>query len=372
MEENQPIVIDNGSRLCKVGFSGENYPLDIFPSIIGIPKYKDILLGVNQKDTYIGDEAQTKRGVLSIRYPIENGVIRNWDDMEKIWKYILYNQLRVLPSEHPILHIESPLNSKSNREKLSQIMFESFEIPSLYIGISSILSLYASGRTTGLVLEIGDGVTSALPIYEGFSLLNSIQRLHLAGRDITNYLIQTLQERGYSFSTTSERELINNIKEKLAFVSQDFQQSILNYKEEEISYELPDGQNLIIGNERFRCSEVLFQPSLLGNESPGIHELTNYSIMKCDFNIRKHLYGNIILSGGSTLLPGIGDRLKNEIKLLSPLSTNILKIITPTTDLKYSSWIGGSILASLSTFEEMWISKDQYNEYGASIVNIKC
>ncbi|KAM9990447.1 hypothetical protein ACTFIY_006494 [Dictyostelium cf. discoideum] len=239
MEGNQPIVVDNGSGLCKVGFSGEDYPLDIFPTIIGVPKYKDILFGVNQKDTYIGDGAQIKR------------------------------------------------------EKLSQVMFESFGIPSLYIGISSILSLYASGRTTGLVLEIGDGVTSASPIYQVISLVNSIERLDLAGRDITNYLMQILQERGYSFSTTSEREIINNIKDKLAFVSQDFQQSIVDNnkkEEEEISYELPDGQNLIIGNERFRCSEVLFQPSILGNESPGIHELTNYSIMKCDFNIRKHLY----------------------------------------------------------------------------------
>ncbi|KAN0050670.1 hypothetical protein ACTA71_003815 [Dictyostelium dimigraforme] len=367
MEENQPIVIDNGSSLCKVGFAGNIYPFNIFPSIVGVPKYTSILLGVNQKDKYIGDEAQTKRGILSIRYPIEHGIIKNWDDMEIIWKHIFYNQLRVSSNQHSMLHIEPPLNPKSNREKLGEIMFESFGIPSLYIEVSSILSLYATGRTTGLVLEIGDGVTSALPIYGD---------IHYQ-IDITDYLIKILEERGYLITTTIA-EIIRTIKEKFAFVSQDFQnnniqRSISNYNgdNKEISYELPDGQRLIIGNERFLCSEVLFQPSILGNESPGIHELTNYSIMKCDANIRKDLYGNIVLSGGSTLLPGFENRLENELRILSPFSTRNIKIITPSIDLKYSSWIGGSILSSLSIFQEMWISKDEYYEYGPSIFHRK-
>merc|ERR1711861_64844 len=231
----------------------------------------------------------------------------------------------VAPEEHPVLLTEAPKNPKANRERMTQIMFETFNTPAMYVNIQAVLSLYASGRTTGCGLD-------------------------LAGRDLTEHLMKILTERGYSFSTTAEQEIVRDMKEKLTYVALDYDaemKSCENSSSVEKSYELPDGQVVVVGSERFRCPEVLFKPEDMGKEMEGVHTCTYQTIMKCGVDIRKDLYSNVVLSGGTTMFPGIGERMTKELTALAP-STMKIKVIAPP-ERKYSVWIGGSILSSLST-----------------------
>uniref|UniRef100_A0A0D3CS68 Actin n=1 Tax=Brassica oleracea var. oleracea TaxID=109376 RepID=A0A0D3CS68_BRAOL len=342
-EEIQPLVVDNGTGMVKAGFAGDDAPRAVFPSIIGRPRDAGVIVGMEQKDVYIGDEAHSKRGILILKYPIEHGIVSDWDDMEKILHHTFYNELRVAPEEHPMLLTEAPHNPKANRERITRIMFETFDVPATYVAIQAVLSLYGGGRTTGIVLDSGDGVSHTAPIYEGYALLHAINRLDLAGRDLSDALRNILTERGYTFTTSAEIEIeVETAKSSSAI---------------EKTYELPDGQVITIAAERFRCPEVFFQPYFVGMEAPGIHETTYNSIMNCDVDIRKDLYG-------------IADRRSKEITALAPINMKI-KVVAPP-ERKYSVWIGGSILASLSTFQHMWISKAEYEESGPAIVHRKC
>jgi len=372
-EEVTAVVIDNGSGTCKAGFAGDDAPRSVFSTVVGRPKVPGIMIGLDQKEVYVGEEAQQKRGVLKIEQPIEHGIVSNWDDMEKVWHHTLYSELRVSPEEHPILMTEASLNPKLNREKMTQIMFEVFNVPCLYVNVQAVLALYSSGRTTGVVLDSGEGISHTVPIYEGYAIPHAIQKILLAGRDLTEYLREILKERGLAFTTPAELEIVRDIKETMTVVVSDFNEAMKDAEEShacEKNYELPDGRKILIGNERFRCPEILFNPSLAGHDLEGVHKYCFDSVMKCDNDVRKDLFANIILSGGSTLFEAMGERLWQEIHNLTP-SNGRIKVLAPPERL-YSVWLGGSILASLSTFQTMWITKQEYDENGPNIIHRKC
>ena len=344
------VVIDNGTGFIRAGFGGEDVPRSVFPSVIGYH---------NHKAHYVGDEAQNKRDILSLRYPIEYGIITDCDGMEKLWHHTFYNELQVNPTEYPTLLIESCFN-QPNRDKMVEMMFETFNVPATYVMNSARLSLYYSGRTTGVTVNIGDGVCSVMPVYDGYFLPHaSFQQQNISGRELTDYLARLLVEEGHGISVV--KKYACEIKEKLCYVVPN------NQIADGVSkpYELQDGTIISVTDKcRYLCPEALFQPNLLGMSSGGVHETTYNCIMKCDKDIREYMFSNIVLSGGSTLFPGFAKRLQNEITALAPPTMKVKVIALPPWERKILSWFGGSLIASLSTFQQTWITKQKYEEFG--------
>eukprot|EP01054_Gregarina_sp_Poly1_P003412 Gregarina_sp_Poly_1__3411@NODE_198_length_11566_cov_244_091399_g177_i0_p6_GENE_NODE_198_length_11566_cov_244_091399_g177_i0NODE_198_length_11566_cov_244_091399_g177_i0_p6_ORF_typecomplete_len371_score45_15Actin/PF00022_19/1_5e118MreB_Mbl/PF06723_13/9_2e07_NODE_198_length_11566_cov_244_091399_g177_i015912703 len=368
MEGSTPAVIDNGSGMVKAGLAGWDAPSSVFPSIVGKPKHKNAMLGVATKDFYVGSEAQRMRGVLQLSYPIEHGIITNWDNMEKIWSHAFFEELQISPSEHPLLLTEAPMNPKSNRERMLQMIFETFEACAAYVAIQAMLSLYATGRVSGVVLDAGDGVSHTVPVFEGFPMNHATNRVNLAGRDVTHFLGTLLTRRGHSFTTSAELEIVRDMKEKLCYVALDLQTEVQRPQAEITkTFELPDGNILELDTELCTAPEALFDPTLMGQEKPSLHSALFGSIMKCDVDVRRDLYVNVVLSGGSTLIPGLCERLAQDLESLAP--SNISVKISAPPERQYSVWIGGSILSGLNSFHDMWINKADYEEQGPAIVH---
>ncbi|MFX1252204.1 MAG: actin, cytoplasmic 2 [Promethearchaeota archaeon] len=367
----RPLIVDNGTGLSKIGYSGEDQPRSVFPTLIGYPRFQSVMSDVEHyvREYYIGEEAMSYRGVLKLIYPIEHGIVTDWDAMEKLWYYTLHNDLRVNPSEHSVLLTEAPLNPERNRIKMAEIFFETFNVPAMYVSMQAVLSLYASGRTTGLVVDVGDGVMHIVPIYEGFAVTHAIERVDIAGRDITDYLRRLLRQRGYPLPNSAGREIVRDIKERLCYVTLDPERELQlaeRVKGLEKRYTLPDGETLTIGPERFLAPEVLFNPAVIGREEQSLNEVIYDSIQKCDMDLRKELYQNIVLSGGSTMFPGLKERLHKELAEMAPDKIDI-RIVAPP-ERRYSVWIGGSILSSLRTFGRLWITRREYQEHGPFIL----
>lgn len=375
MEYDLPaVVVDNGSGFIKGGLAGEDSPKVLLPTIIGVPKMPGIMVGMDQKDYYVGHEAVEKARFLNASLPIQHGMIENWEDIEKIWTHVFFQEMNVLPKEHRVVFTDAPLTSLAMRDKMAQIMFESFEVPYFYMSVQSVFSLYASGRTTGVVVDSGYAVTSTVPIYEGFALPHGIMRMPIAGSDLNAFLLKTLQERDIVFPQDNIDKTITDIKERHCYIASDFDTDIKKAADpnnlEEEAYDLPDGNTISIATERFRCPEALFQPGMIGKDFPGLADTTFQTIMKCDADIKKDLYENILLAGGTSMMKGLADRLKKDVKALAPSSMNA-EVYDPPERL-YSSWLGGSILASLSSFREMFVSKQDYQNFGSSIIYQKC
>lgn len=300
-----------------------------------------------------------KKGILEINYPISHGIVESWEDMEKVWHHTFYNELRVSPNEcKGVLLTEAPRNPKANREKMVQIMFETFEVQNIYVAIQAVMSLYSAGRTTGLVVDSGDGVTHTVPVFEGFSLPHAVEKMEIAGRILTNYCQKLLLENGISMTSAAELEIVKDIKEKLCFVAQNFAEEFEQAKkssEHDKQYTMPDKSVITVpASVRMGCPELLFEPNRNGMTVKAIHELAWASVTASDIDVRKELCKNFIMSGGSTMYEGIPDRLKQEVVNKAPSGAEIR--VVASADRKYAVWKGGSTLASLSTFASSWVT----------------
>lgn len=386
MSAKKPIVCDNGTGFVKCGLAGDNFPAHMFPSMIGKPlmRYEEEFKNVELKDVMVGDECAKHRALLETSYPIENGIVRDWKGMINLYDYTFYERLKIDPKEHKILLTEPPMNPKENQKKMLQTMLETYNFEAAKVGVQAMLVLYAQGLLTGVVVDSGDGVTHIVPVWEGVVPQLLIKRLDVAGRHITRYLIKLLQVRGYNFNKSADFETVRQIKEKCCYVGYDLDVEKRLGLETTVlmqSYTLPDGRVIKLGAERYQAPECLFQPSLIDNEKKGMQETLFGMIQEADIDLRPAFYKHIVLSGGSTMYPGLPSRLEKEMRALylknvlkgdkTRLSKFKLRIEDPPRR-KHMVFLGGSVLADIMKDRpEFWISKAEWAEHGEKIIGKK-
>lgn len=370
-EERKTIVLDNGSLKIRAGFAGDEEHKVEMVNVVGRAKARQV---PSTGENYVGGEALSQVGLqLQHDCPVQKGVVTNWEDMQTIWQYIFDKELAIKDSmsEHPILVTEPLLDHPPNRKKMSELLFEVFNFPALYIARQSVASMYATGETTGLLLQSGDGVTEVMAMVEGFMLPESVQRFALAGADMTAYLASKLTHQSDSplGRTTADPAVVRDIKEKLCYLT--YPQLVEPPTEEETSYQLPNGEKLQMSPANAASIfEAMFQPEVLTGEMDGVQQTLHTAVNKCDIDSRKKLWGNIILAGGNTMAKGFAERLKAELAPLVP-STVTINVKAPE-ERQFSAWKGASLMASLPTFQQLLVSKAEYEESGMDIVNRKC
>jgi len=373
------IVCDNGTGFVKTGYAAENFPTCVFPSMVGKPilRFEEKVAGVEIKEIMVGDEAAKVLQHLEVTYPIRNGTIVDREAMTHVWDYTFNEKLKCDPKECKILLSEAPMNKNETREWLAEQMFERYGFESLYISIQAVLTLYAQGLLTGVVCDSGDGVTHVVPVYEGFGLPHNTKKLHLAGSHITSYMIRLLQLRGYAFNRTADFETVRALKEKLCYVSYDLNIDRKLGQDTTVlvrDYKLPDGRVIKVGSERYEAAEALFQPSLVDIEGGGMQHAIFDSITGTSMDLHPEFYKHIVLSGGTTMYPGLPSRLEKEIKELylerqlkgdaTGLKRFKLRIEDPPRR-KHMVFLGGSVLADIMKDKpDFWVSKREWDESG--------
>ncbi|GAM16964.1 hypothetical protein SAMD00019534_001390 [Acytostelium subglobosum LB1] len=364
MNQDSTVIIDNGSGYIKAGFSGNNAPQSVFPSVLSK------VAGVGGTNYYFGEDAVNMAGMMPLTYPIQRGVVNNnnWDDMTKIWEHTFSTVLNVQPSDRRVLLTEAPRNPKMNRERMAKIMFETFQTQALCIAPTDYLSLTASGRDTAIIIDSGYGVTNIVPYIDGVALKNTTHHA-MGGRDVDNYMIELMSDFGTSLPSANKNVIASAIKDKLAYATQDCEADMKNQSKE--AYTLPDGMEIMVGPERFLCTEGLFDPSLFSMVLAGTTGITQgllSCINKADIDVRGSLCDNVIISGGMNRLRGMTHRIEKEVSKVAPRMKLHIEI-----NRKEAAWVGGSILASKASFQESkFVTKSQYEEHGPSIIHEIC
>ena len=365
------IIIDLGSGLIKSGFSGEDGPRNIFNSIVGIPKMAGLKVGMEQKERFVGDEAIENLEFMNYFPPIKRGEVADWDKFETLMHYLLYNQMEVVPEEMSVLITETPLSSKENRAKVAEMLFEKFDVEKYHMANSSMLGLFSYGKTSGIVVDSGFNVTSTVPIYEGFPLQYASKKINLGGEDISLNLLESLKEKlEPSYKLIKGRLLADDIKEHKGYISMDNEEKE-EEKQEESPYKLPDGKELKLGNEIFKTCDILFNPPEDNKDLMSVSKMVTEALACCDDDVRTDINESICLIGGTTLMKNFPEKLKNELSDDKEFGNFNLSF---SPERQFSSWVGGSIMSSLDNFHYMWVTKDEYDEKGKTLVSIdsKC
>jgi len=381
----KPVVCDNGTGFVKVGYAAENFPSLIFPSMIGKPlmRSEEEFKNVELKDVMVGEECAKYRAMLETSYPVVEGIVKDWEGMQHLWDYT-FEKMKINPADHKILLTEPPSNPKKNKELMCKYMFEKYNFQAVKVSIQAMLVLYAQGLMTGVVVDSGDGVSHVVPVWEGIVPAHLIKRLNVAGRHITSYLIKLLQVRGYNFNRSADFETARQIKEKLCFVGYDLEiENTLALETTTLiqRYTLPDGRVIKLDRERYQAPEVLFDPDLISVEQPGVAAMLFNMIQEADIDLRAAFYKHIVLSGGSTMYPGLPSRMEKEMKSQyldqvlkgdkKALGKFKLRIEDPPRR-KHMVFLGGSVLADImKDRSEFWISKEEWEEQGAKVLGRK-
>ena len=366
------VVIDVGSGLVKAGFGGEDGPRSIFNSIVGTPKQVGLMVGMELQERYVGDDAISKYEIMNFSYPIQRGEVTDWDKFENLMHFLLYSEMKVVPEEVSILITESPRTSRENREKLTEILFETFNVKRLHIANSSMLGLFSYGKTSGLIVDSGFNITSTVPVYEGYPLSHASIRINIGGEDLSKNLLSMIQNNlDETYIDIKGRILADDIKEKLGYL-------LLNPDDgddvKDVTYELPDGKKIDLSKELYKANEILFSPNEENEKEKGLLSIKNMvidSINKCDNEIKNDIKENICLTGGTTLLKNFPEKLKNE---LSESSEGANFNLSAEQERLFSTWIGGSIVSSLDNFQFMWVNKKEYTDNGKNllVIDSKC
>ena len=402
VDELTSIVLDVGHGYTRAGYSGEETPKVVFPSYVG-----------RTDRNFVGDtQIHFRRDGMNVMSPFDGENV-DWDALESIWEYALVDRMKADLANIPVLLIESSFETKSNREKMTELLFEKFKVPAGYLAKNSVTASFAAGKSTSLVLDCGASSISAVPVYDGFTLNTTAVRQRTGGDFLTEQTSLFLENElnvKVRFQAEVEAKKAVGLGEPSDFVSrklkitdsfrtfakfravQDFKESVcqvsdMPFNEKELSarppkyYEFADGFNSNFGVDRFRVGEILFNPSLFAMKDPNqmedsellsVQEIVHNCISKCDVDVRANLFNNIVLTGGASLLPGFSERLYSELCRISPSSKIRIHSSSVPIERKFGSWIGGSILGSLGSFQQLWLTKDEYEEKGAAHMITKC
>lgn len=380
-DEPTAAVLDFGSWAVKCGISGDNAPSCGFPNLVGRGKASaDALIAgkgaAEPPAPVIGNAAAADRGGMYVTSPMDRGLVADYEDLERVFHHALVNELKVVPEEHAVVVAHVPLAPHSQRVKMAVLALEALDMPRFYAANTGVLSLYSSGRTAGVVVELGHGCSSIMPIHEGAPVPAGVRRVPLGGQDIAAELNKLIAGRGHVLAPGGARHVLWRILEEHGYVAGSAEEAKTargkSGEEAKVEYALPDGGTLRLGGEVYRAPEhILFRSSKPdGTEYEGLGGAVRRAISKCDPDVRPEMYSGLVLAGGTSLYRGMPERLRLEVEEVAHEGISRVRV-QASADRKNAAWVGASILSNLSTFDAMYVTRAEWDEWGDSIIKRK-